>query len=121
MKTTHRILGAIWMTVCVYFLVNSGLAFCRFYPHLRLETMNIWLFFDLLYFAGAVAGFYLLMGRRWPRIVVSIVALLTVTASLMGLFAFFNALPYSFVGIAFDIFALASAGVLLFSHKYAVA
>jgi hypothetical protein len=30
--------------------------------------------------------------------------------------------PFSFsVGIAFDIFALASAGVLLFSRKYAVA
>jgi hypothetical protein len=33
---------------------------------------------------------------------------------------FFNSPPISFVGIAFDIFALASAGVLLFSRKYAV-
>jgi drug/metabolite transporter (DMT)-like permease len=120
MKTTHRILGAIWMTVCVYFLVNLVQAVYRFHPD-QLDTLSIDLFFALLYLAGAVAGLCLLIGRRWPRIVVSIVALLTVTASLMGLFAFFNALPYSFVGIGFDIFALASAGILLFSRKYAVA
>jgi len=119
MKTTHRILGAIWMTVCAYFLVNLVQFLYRFHPD-RLDTLGIDLFFALLYLAGAVAGFFLLIGSRWPRIVISIVALLTVTASLMGLFAFFNAFPYSFVGIAFDIFALASAGVLLFSRKYAV-
>jgi hypothetical protein len=79
------------------------------------------LFFVLLYLTGVVAGFFLLIRAGWARIVVSAVALLTVTASVMGLFAFFNSPPISFVGIAFDIFALASAGVLLFSCKYAVA
>jgi hypothetical protein len=79
------------------------------------------LFFVFLYLAGAVTSFYVLTGARWSRIVLSVVALFTVTASLMGLFAFFNAHPYSFVGIAFDIFALASAGVLLFVRRHAVA
>ena len=119
MKTTHRMLGAIWMTVCVYFIVNLVGAVYRFHPD-RLDTLSIDLLFALLYLAGAASGFCLLIGRRWPRIVVSIVALLVVTASLIGLFAFFDALPYSFVAITFDIFALASAGVLLFSRKHAV-
>jgi hypothetical protein len=117
MKHTHRILGAIWMTVCAYFFFNLVQALYRFRPDgLRL---GIDLFFAVLYLAGAVAGFLLLIGSRWPRVVVSIVALLTVTASLMGFFAFFNALPHSFVGITFDIFALASAGLLLFSRQHA--
>ena len=38
----------------------------------------------------------------------------------MGFFAFFNALPYSFVGITFDVFALVSAGILFFSRKDAM-
>ena len=79
------------------------------------------LFFVLLFPAGAVAGLFVILRARWARIAVSIVALLIVTASVMGLFAFFNAQPFSFVGLAFDIFALVSAGVLLFSRKHAVA
>jgi hypothetical protein len=87
----------------------------------RLGTFALILFFALLYLAGAITSFYLLIGAKWAHFVLGIVALLTVTASVMGLFAFFNSLPFSFVGIAFDIFALASAGVLLFARKYAVA
>ena len=45
-----------------------------------------------------------------------IVALLLVAASLRGFFACFNSPPFAFVGIAFDIFALASARCLLFAR-----
>jgi hypothetical protein len=119
MKTAHQILGAIWMIICVYFFAIQVHAMYRFHPDRLGHCIDI--FFVFLFPAGAVAGFFLLLRARWARIVVSIVALLIVTASVMGLFAFFNAQPFSFVGLAFDIFALVSAGVLLFSRKYAVA
>ena len=86
----------------------------------RRDTVAISLWFAFLYLAGAGGGFFVLVGARWARFVLCIVALLTVTASVMGLFAFFNSLPFSVVGIAFDIFALTSVVVLLFSPKYAV-
>ena len=44
----------------------------------------------LLYLAGTVASFFVLRGSRRGRIIVGVVALFTVTASVMGLFAFFN-------------------------------
>ncbi|NOS71899.1 MAG: hypothetical protein HOP33_18460 [Verrucomicrobia bacterium] len=120
MKTAHKILGILWMAICGYFFATLVQGAYELHPD-RLDTVAINLFFVLLYLAGAVTSFYLLIGARWARVVLSIVALLTVTASMMGLFAFFNSLPFSFVGIAFDIFALASAGVLLFARRYAVA
>ena len=112
MKTTHRIVGILWMVICGYFFATLVQGVYEARPD-RFDTLAINLFFVLLYLAGAVTSFYVLAGARWARVVLSIVALLTVTASVMGLFAFFNSLPFSFVGIAFDIFALVSAGVLL--------
>jgi hypothetical protein len=120
MKASHKILGILWMAICAYFFATLVQGIYEVHPD-RLDTLAISLFFVLLYLAGAVTSFYLLIGARWARAVLSIVALLTVTASVMGLYAFFNSDPFSVVGIAFDIFALASAGVLLFSRKYAVA
>ncbi len=83
----------------------------------RLDRLRVNLFFVLLYLAGAVASFYVLRGSRWGRIMIGIVALLTVIASLAGIFAFFNSHPYSVVGIIFDLFAVASAGVLLLHRR----
>jgi hypothetical protein len=120
MKTTHKILGILWMAICGYFSASLVQGLYERHPD-RFDTLCIDLFFVLLFLAGAVAGFFLLIRAGWARIVVSVIALLTVTASVMGFFAWFNSAPFSFVGIAFDIFALASAGVLLFSSKYAVA
>jgi drug/metabolite transporter (DMT)-like permease len=108
------------MAICAYFFANSVQAIYRVHPD-RLDTLSIDVFFMLLYLAGAVSGFFLLKRARWAGRVVSIVALLTVTASVMGLFAFFNVLPYSSGGIAFDIFALVSAGVLLLSRRHVLA
>jgi hypothetical protein len=119
MKTTHRIVGTLWMAICAYFFATLGQGIYESRPD-RPGTLAINLFFVLLYLSGAVTSFYVLTGARWARVVLSIVALLTATASVMGLFAFFNSLPFSLVGIAFDIFALASAGVLLFVRKCAV-
>ena len=107
------------MVICVYFFATLIETLFDFRPA-RPDTLAIFVSFVLLYLMGAITSFYVLAGARWARIVLSIVALLTVTASAMGLFAFFNAHPYSFVGIAFDIFALASAGVLLSVRKCAV-
>ena len=120
MKTTHRIVGILWMVICAYFFATLTQGIYEVPPD-RPDTLAIDLFFILLYLVAAVTSFYVLTGTRWARIVVGMVALLTVTASLLGLFAFFNSPPYSIIGIAFDIFALASAGILLFSHEYAVA
>lgn len=119
MKTTLKIVGLLWMVICGYFFATLAQGMYESRDD-RLETRAIILFFVLLYLAGAITSFYLLIGARWARVILSLVALLTVTASVMGLFAFFNSLPFSFVGIAFDIFALASAGVLLFGRKEAV-
>jgi hypothetical protein len=60
----------------------------------RLDTLALNLFFVLLYAVGLFAGFYLLIGARWGRITVSVVALFTVAASVLGLFAYFNVLPF---------------------------
>ena|ERR1035437_8684671 len=123
MKTTQKILGILWTVISGYFCISlfQGTARMVTDEHYPLFNLCLMVFFVLLYLAGVVGGVCLLVGAGWPRIVVSIVALLTVTASVMGFFAWFNSLPFSFVGIAFDIFALASAGVLLFSRKYAMA
>ena len=118
MKTTHKILGILWMAICGYFFATLVQGIYELGAD-RLSTRAIILFFVLLYLAGAVTSFYLLIGSRWARVVLSLVALLTVTASVMGLFAFFNSHPFSVVGISFDVFALASAGVLFFSRKTA--
>ena len=119
MKTTHKILGILWMAICGYYFASLVQGIYERHPD-RLYTLCIDLFFVLLYLVGVVAGFFLLIRAGWARIVVSAVALLSVIASMIGLFAFFNSPPISFVGIVFDIFALASAGVLLLSRKYAV-
>ncbi|MGI8965611.1 MAG: hypothetical protein ACR2H1_05920 [Limisphaerales bacterium] len=120
MKPTLKIVGILWMVISAYFFSSLLEGTFEARPD-RLDTLTINLFFVVLYLAGSVTSFYVLIGARWARIVLSIVAILTVIGSVMGLFAFFNSLPFSFVGIAFDIFALASAGVLLFVPKYAVA
>jgi hypothetical protein len=122
MKTIHQILGILWIALCGYFCVSLSLGTYHLIAatNYRLDTLTVFLFFILLYLAGTVASFYVLRGSRRGRIIVGIVALLTVTASLMGFFAWFNSPPFSLVGIGFDIFALVSAGVLLFSRKYAV-
>ncbi len=118
MKTIYKIVGILWMAICGYSFATLVQGIYEVRPE-RLDTLAINLFFVFLYLSGVFTSFYLLIGERWARIVLSIVALLTVTASMMGFFAFFNSPPFSFVGIAFDIFALASAGILLFARKYA--
>jgi hypothetical protein len=116
MKTTLRVVGILWMMICAYFFATLVQGLYESRPD-RPDTLAISSFFVLLYLAGVITSFYVLTGARWARLVLSVVALLTVMASAMGLFAFFNSLPFSFVGIAFDIFALASAGVLLSVRK----
>jgi hypothetical protein len=108
------------MAICGYFFATAVQAIYEVHPN-RLETLCFDLFFVFLFLTGAVASFFLVIGAKWSRIVLSMVALLNVTASVMGLFAFFNSPPFSAVGIAYDIFALACAGVLLFSRRYPVA
>jgi hypothetical protein len=100
------------MAICGYFFATLVQGIYEARPD-RFDTLCLHVFFVLLYLAGGIASFFVLLGVRWGRMVVSLVALLTVTASVMGLFAFFNSLPFSLVGIAFDIFALASACALL--------
>jgi hypothetical protein len=123
MKATHRILGILWMAICGYFCVSLCLATYHTikYTMSGLDWVFLEFFFMLLNLVGVVASVSVFRGSRWGRMIVGVVALLTVTASVMGCFAWFNSLPFSFVGIVFDIFALASGGVLLFSRKYDVA
>ena len=123
MKTTHKILGILWMAICGYFCVSLSLGTYYTIKHTDsgLDWLSVGLFFVLLNLVGAVASVYVFRGSRWGRMIVGVVALLTVTASVMGLFAWFNSPPFSFVGIAFDIFALVSAIVLLFSRRHVTA
>lgn len=113
----HYVLGVLWMAIYGYLFANLVQGIYES-TNDRFETRCLNLLFVMLFLAGAVASFFLLLGARWGRIVVSIVALLTVTASVMGLFAFFDAPPFSFVGVMFDIFALVCAGVLLLSRQH---
>jgi hypothetical protein len=108
------------MAICIYLFASLGQGLCEMRPT-RFDTLCIDLFFLLLYLAGAFSSFYLLTGAKWACVFVSTMALLTATARLMGLFAWFNSSPFSLVGIVFDVFALASAGVLLSSRRYAPA
>lgn len=101
------------MALCGYFFATLLRGIYEVRPD-RLDTLCLNLFFVLLFAGGLFASFYVLIGVRWARIVVSVIALLTVAASAMGLFAFFDSRPFSFGAILFDIFALVSAGVLLF-------
>ena len=120
MKTIHEILGILWTAICGFFCVSLSLGVYHVITatSYRLDTLAIDLFFVLLYLAGIAGSFYVFRGSRWGRILVGIIALLTVAASLMGLFAFFNSAPYSPVGVAFDILAIVSAGILLLSRRY---
>ena len=122
----HRILAMLWLAICSYLSVTLVQAIWYgswYYSWVgQLGALCLDFLFVFLYLAGVVGSFFLLLhSSNWARILVSVVALLTVTGSVMRLFALFNSPPFSFIGIAFDIFALASAGVLLFARKYAVA
>src|SRR5690348_10808065 len=116
-KITLKILGAIWMVICGY--LSASLAPALFpVTQANLNALGIILFFVLLHLTGAIAGFCLLAGATWPRNVLCAVTLLTVFGSVIGLFAWFNMIPFSPVGIAFDIFGLGSAGLFFFSRKH---
>ena len=119
MKTTNHILGILWIALCGFFCISLSLATYHIITatSYRLDNLAIIAFFVLLYLTGTVASFYLFRGSRWGRIVVGIVALLTVMASVMGFFAFFGA-PYSVLWVAFNVLAFASACILLFSRRY---
>ena len=120
MKVAHKIIGLLWMAICIYFFATYVQAIYEMPPN-RPNTLAIILFFIFLYVGGATAGFFVIVGARWARIVLSVVAVLIVMASLLGWFAYFNAMPYSAVGIAFDLFALISAVILVFVRKHAAA
>jgi glucan phosphoethanolaminetransferase (alkaline phosphatase superfamily) len=119
MKTTYRILGMLWMAICCYFFISLSLATYHTITaaSYRPGDLAILFSFVLLYLTGTVAGFHVFRGSRWGRMIVGVVALLTVMASVMGFFAFFNSSPYSVVGITFDVFAFVSAGLLLLNSR----
>jgi hypothetical protein len=119
MKTTNRIVSILWISIGAHFFATLVQGIFEMRPN-RSDTLGIHLFFVFLFLAGMVTSFFVLLGARWARVALSLVALLAVSASVMGLFASFDSLPFSFVGIAFDIFAIASACVLLFGRKHAV-
>jgi hypothetical protein len=116
MKAAVKILGILWIAICGYSCISLSFAVYTY-------GLN-WLtpFFMLLNLIGTVASVYVFrVSRRANMIVVGVVALLTVYANVMGFFAWFSAWPFSFIGITFDIFALASIVILLLSRnrKYA--
>jgi hypothetical protein len=126
MKAIVKILGILWMAICGYSCISSSFAVYFTIKHTTygLDWLTVVLFFTLLNLIGTVASVYVFRGSRRARvIVVGVVALLIVYANVMGFFAWFSAWPFSFIGITFDIFALASAVILLLSRnrKYAVA
>ena len=98
MRITHKVVGILWMAICAYFVGTRVQGISEVHPH-RFETLAINLFFILLYYGGAFVSFYVLTGARWARIALAVIALLTVSASLVGLFAYFNSLPFSAIGL----------------------
>ena len=115
MKTTRRILGVVWLALCVYFSVNLASAFLR--AHSQPSWVALILSYLLLYLVGAIAAWHLFLGERWAGLVISIVAVLTVGASVMGFFMFFNQYPLSPVGMIFDVFSVCSATILFPSRR----
>ena len=113
-------IAVMWMAICGYFLATLFQGVYEAHPN-RFSTLCLDLFFVLLFAAGFVAGSFLLIGAGWGRVVLGAVALLAVAASVLGLFAFFNSAPFSVVGVTFDIFAVASAAVLLSGRRHGAA
>jgi hypothetical protein len=120
MKSTEKILSILWMVICGYFFTSLLRALFE-YPTSQPFWMCLRLFFLVLHLSGFVAAIYLYMGARWSRIVLGLVALLTMIVSVMGFFCWFNERPFSVVGVAFDVFAVASAGFWFHSLRYRVA
>jgi hypothetical protein len=120
MKTIHQIIGALWMAFCGFFAASLSLAAYHVTTttNYRAGNLAVPVLFAVLYLAGVVGSFYVFRGSPWGRMLVGVIALLTVAASLMGLFAFFGSAPYSAVGVAFDVLAVVSAGILLFSRRH---
>ncbi len=114
MKAAEKIIDIVWFGTCGWLFANLSAALGGAH---RLETLCILLFFVGMYAAGVVASFYVLTGAKWAFIYIGAVALLTVASSLAGFIAVFNSSSVSLVGMLFNAFALASAGVLLFSRK----
>ena len=110
-----KILSGFWAGFSAYSCVGLTIAIYQLKPD-RLDTFITDFFFVLLYFTGAVTGLFSLFGARGARIVLGLIALLTVAASWLSLYAFFNARPYSAVWIAFTLFSLASAAVFFASR-----
>ena len=90
------ILGILWMAICSYFCVSLSLGTYYAIKHTAsgLDWVSVDLFFVLLSLVGTVASLYVFRGSRWGRVVVGVVALLIVTASVMGLYAWFNSQPF---------------------------
>jgi hypothetical protein len=120
MKTIHQIIGTLWIALCGFFAASLSLATYHVITttNYRVGNLAVLVLFAVLYLAGVVGSFYVFRGSQWGRILVGIIALLTVAASLLGLFAFFDSAPYSAVGVAFDVLAVVSAGILLFSRRH---
>jgi hypothetical protein len=126
MKATVKILAILWMAICGYSCISSFFAAYFTIKHTTygLDWFTVVLFFTLLNLIGTVASVYVFRGSSRARlIVVGVIALLTAYGNVMGFFGWFSAWPFSFIGITSDIFALASAVILLLSRnrRYATA
>jgi hypothetical protein len=122
MRTTLKILGATWMLLCLYFAasLSHGIFYLQSFQsfwHSQPFWFGLDVFFISLNLAGAVAGFLLMTGKTWTRIILGTVTLFIVIASLLGVFAWFNYRTFSLVGILFDIFCVASALILFDKRK----
>jgi hypothetical protein len=119
LKSTHKPLGAVWMLISVYFFATLTHGIYR--VHSQPLWVSLELFYVLLYVLNIAACVFLFAGAKWARTVVGLVALLTVSASVTGFFAWFNQYPFSFVGIMFDIFSGFSAIAFLSFRRPAMA
>ena len=113
----HRTLGILWMALCGYpsiWTLGCLLQVRNFHPAvISTIDFDLTILFCLLAFAGAAAGLPLFCGAKWAHRFFSLVAVLSVIATIMWV-AVFGSL--SMFIVAFDFLSLASVVLLLMEH-----
>ena len=115
---THRILGILWLAFCGYFGITIlwGLRPIFTVPNLT-ATPDLYfaVFMCLVYLAGTLASIFLFRGARWARVVVGIIALVSIIACI-GLFVAFKSVHFWVLVVG--VFALVSAILLLLPRRH---
>ena len=109
---TYRILGILWFALCCFGSLNMG-SFRGIHPVAPFVWIIIALY-CLLIFAGLVASIFLVIGRFWPRWIIS---LLAIFVAFFGIASIVTSGTFQILPCVICVFALATP-VLLFLPRH---